>query len=325
MKRNILVAVICFLVFGTDFAISCPAVSNWSISPKLQLINKSVQISCTVTPLTNQTINGWTMKELKHLESGTVEGNIIASGGGKPIGLTVTPSASVQFEDAATRSVTIYGNWVDTSDPDYFVGETVSSKFNIVKIEIKQGDNVITDTTHDEIVGKKISLTADVSPKNITITKKQWTIPGTRIANFVGNSTSGTVTSLTVLTNSAIDYYWVDGENGRDVEYAITVDGNELKGKATFNTIKPDSDVQLLGTGIVTTGSYKDGTYIHWGDVNGVPGISISGKLKGSTGLTQWVQVVKSDVIINKIPILVLELLMYCCNTLITLKLFLSF
>ncbi|MFH1073549.1 MAG: hypothetical protein V1752_00515, partial [Candidatus Firestonebacteria bacterium] len=132
MKRNVIIAVIYFVVFVIEFAVGCPPVSDWNISPSVQAVNKSVSIKCTVKPGSEtQKINSWNMTEIK---DGVNTGNVIASGGGAGINESIRPSPSVKFEDPAVRKVFMSGTWEDTADPTGFTGATTSPEFTIYKI-----------------------------------------------------------------------------------------------------------------------------------------------------------------------------------------------
>jgi hypothetical protein len=71
------------------------------------------------------------------------------------------------------------------------------------QVSIRRGAANITDTTQTVNIGSKIALQAIVSPAGLEITDRQWSIPGTRIANFEyapGPTFEwGTVTPLTTL------------------------------------------------------------------------------------------------------------------------------
>jgi len=298
MKRIAVIVVACFVVVYVGVLSSCPVVSNWNVSPKIQIVKKRVAISCTVTPKENQKILNWKMIEVmtetkaeRDIATYTVNSTI-----------AIIADGSTEFEVPGIRKIKITGDWEDLVDPSGFSGDTSSSELSIVKIDIKQGANIITNTTHDEIVGKKISLSTDVSPASVSITKKQWTIPGIRVTNFAGSDVSGVVTGLTILTNSNIDYYWVDGGTGRDVEYAITVDGNELKGKATFNVKIPTATIEKVTQAItVDTNNYFEipGTFLHLGGAKPkkLPGVQFQATTTVPTGYTgefQWVQIIQA-------------------------------
>ncbi len=77
----------------------------------------------------------------------------------------------------------------------------------------------------------------------MSVTKHQWSVPGNRIKNYVATTSSATVTELKAndLNKAGVDYYWVDGSDGREVTYTATVDSKTFTGKTTFNVKKPTS------------------------------------------------------------------------------------
>ncbi len=111
------------------------------------------------------------------------------------------------------------------------------------KIRILRDGTDITNIPQNVVVGQQIKLSATVvggASSNI-----QWTIPETRIADYkltCSTSTrceSGQVTPLTNLNNQDVDFYWVDGANGRQVTVTINVGGQQYSKSATFDVSKP--------------------------------------------------------------------------------------
>src|SRR5207244_2784038 len=95
--------------------------------------------------------------------------------------------------------------------------------------------NTITGQTVNVIVGQKMNLTTSVQPSNGTVTNSQWTVPGgnsDRIANYVvvpppqGGyiPTSATVTNLTTLTNSSVDFYWITAGRSQPKNSSMSLD-----------------------------------------------------------------------------------------------------
>ncbi|MGI9069599.1 MAG: hypothetical protein ACR2HX_24735 [Pyrinomonadaceae bacterium] len=173
----------------------------------------------------------------------------------------------------------------------------------VVRLKILQDGNDITGTTHDVIVGQKISLTAQVEGGSGS--NPQWTIPPTRIGNYVvtcngtgtpprcGLPTSGGVTEVSGLTTSAVDFYWVDGGDGRQVQHSVTVGGINLTKTATFNVKRPTAAV-TTSTGTIAVDSAWNDLTMHFG-ILGSAGISFSRTLTipaGFSGDTAWVQTV---------------------------------
>jgi hypothetical protein len=173
-----------------------------------------------------------------------------------------------------------------------------------IKVDIFLSSTKITDTTTNVIVGQQISLSAAVNPP-ISISQPQWTIPGTRIGNYVvtftnpSSPTNATVTSLTSndLSQSSITFYWVDGGDNREVKYSFTSGGKAYSGKATFNVKRPTAQV-TAGTNASTTIDSATGQLeLHLGvppPSSSPPGIAFSRSLTvpmGFSGDAQWVQV----------------------------------
>lgn len=166
-----------------------------------------------------------------------------------------------------------------------------------VKIIIKQNDNDITDTTHDEIVGKRIYLTAEVQPLDIPVTRREWTIPGKKVADYICSLSSATVVEFTNTKNISTDFCWVNGAEGRVVKHSVVApDGSKFEGKATFNVKKPTSTM-TTSTGTVAADSNFNlpGIWLHYGDGGYHPGILFTQSTTnppGISGETAYWQVV---------------------------------
>lgn len=142
----------------------------------------------------------------------------------------------------------------------------VYGKYIVVKpkIQIMRDGTDITGMTQNVIVGQQMSLSAMVSGGNPST--QQWTIPPKAIKDYVVicnvdssgdclDPTSGTEVPLTDLSNSTVDYYWVDGGEGRQVNYSATVKGAQNSAIATFNVKRPTGTIsgQIFGTPNVAT------------------------------------------------------------------------
>jgi hypothetical protein len=163
------------------------------------------------------------------------------------------------------------------------------------RIRIFQNGNEITNP-QNVIVGQHIGLSMSVEPPGATVSNRQWTVPGTRVANYVvppGGAT-GTLTPLTNLSNESVNFYWVDGGDGREVTISATVQGVPVNNKATFNVKRPTVSNMTINTGEVQlTGAWPDG-YGMWFGVPTRVGISFSANVSipsGFTGNLQWVQI----------------------------------
>jgi hypothetical protein len=174
-----------------------------------------------------------------------------------------------------------------------------TASVTVAKVDIKQGTTVITNTSRNVIVGQKISLTAEVQPASATVTNRKWTIPGARIADYVvayTNPTSATSATVTALaanpSGSAVDFFWVDGGDSRQVEISLKVNGAPFTAVATFNVKRPTAEV-TISTGSVQFTNFGFGPGIFLGAPSQA-GISFSANVSipsGFTGQTQWVQI----------------------------------
>ncbi|MFO7956919.1 MAG: hypothetical protein R6X33_07440, partial [Candidatus Brocadiia bacterium] len=138
----------------------------------------------------------------------------------------------------------------------------------VIDVDIKQDGSVISGTTHSEIVGKRISLTGEVLPTGLSVSNEQWTIPGERIADFyVGphdanepeNSyVPGEVVELTDLSDSSTSFYWVDGADGREVTYDVTVEGRPFQAVAIFDVKRPTATMDCTTGHVVVHEEHGD-------------------------------------------------------------------
>jgi GT2 family glycosyltransferase len=101
----------------------------------------------------------------------------------------------------------------------------------------------ITDNNRNVLPGAQINLKLvcpDGSPTNI-----MWSLPGSVFKNYVISSTahqpSATLTNLSAadLSASAIQFYWADVGNGRNVSVTFTLNGQQCSVQATFNLRDP--------------------------------------------------------------------------------------
>ena len=176
---------------------------------------------------------------------------------------------------------------------------TADGPVTVASVKITLDGTDITGTSRDVIVGQKISVTAAVQPAGATTTNRKWTIPGVRIANYVvtyttpTSPTSAIVTALAANpTGSTVDFYWVDGADGRQVQISLQVNGVSFTAVATFNVKRPTATVSI-STGTVQFTDFGFGLGMFLGSPT-QPGISLSANVaipSGFTGQTQWVQI----------------------------------
>jgi hypothetical protein len=204
--------------------------------------------------------------------------------------------------DVGTASITAIGSNFFT-DPACSQPHSISStaSLTVVKVNIKQGSTVITGTTQNVIVGQKISLTADVQPASATIKNREWTIPEVRVANYVAtysnptSATSGVVTALGTnpVSGSSVDFYWVDGSEGRQVQFSVKVNGKTFTAIAIFNVKQPSAEITINTGAVQITSAWPSG-YGMWLGIPTQVGISFSANVtipSGFTGNVEWVQI----------------------------------
>jgi len=100
---------------------------------------------------------------------------------------------------------------------------------------------------------------------------------------------------LTNLTASSVSFCWVDGGDGRQVQYTATIGGQPYSANATFNVKRPTAQVTST-TGTVAVSSAWGYLALHYG-TSATPGITFSRSItipSGFSGTTQWVQLVSS-------------------------------
>lgn len=165
------------------------------------------------------------------------------------------------------------------------------------KITITRNGNPIT-TAQNVIVGQQMRLSATV--RGGTPSSHQWNVPGTRVANYevtcvitneYCNPTSAVVTPLTNLNNPTVEYYWVDGGDGRQVSYTVTIRGRQYSKIATFNVKRPVAQV-VASTGSVQLTTFADGYGLWFGSTT-TPGITFTRTVtmpNNFDGDLQWVQ-----------------------------------
>lgn len=172
------------------------------------------------------------------------------------------------------------------------------------KLRILRDGQDITNTSQNPnqqnvIVGQKINLSAQVTGGG-TPSSRQWTIPGTRIADYIVTFTSETaptsavVTQVSNLTQTSVQYHWVDSSSEiRNVQYSVTVGGKTYSAMARFNVVKPTGTVtgQIFGTPSISS---FNGDLGMWFGTSTVPGISFTRSMTVPTGFAgdfQWVQI----------------------------------
>ena len=101
--------------------------------------------------------------------------------------------------------------------------------------------------TQNVIVGQAINLTCGwLGGSGPTITNFQWSVPGYAISNFYvsPDTSTGMVVEPFPKTNSGVNFYWVDG-GSKDVSCDVTVMGQTLTAKATFDVLRPTATLTV--------------------------------------------------------------------------------
>lgn len=163
----------------------------------------------------------------------------------------------------------------------------------VYEMKILRDATDITNTTTNVIVGQQIALVMQVLPEDDLASGIQWAVPGTRVQNYVANSTTGTVTPLTNLSDATVTYYWVDGADGRQVTLTLTVFGTQVTRTATFNVKRPTASI-TTATGNVVVGTGWGDTEMSFGADPSHHGIDFTRSLtipSGFSGNTEWIQI----------------------------------
>lgn len=180
---------------------------------------------------------------------------------------------------------------------DITVSQSESFSVAAFTVEIKQDGNYITNTTHDEIIGKRINLIGEVIPTGVPIDSKKWTIPGERIKDYSATTTSTTLTQLTPsdLENSSVNYCWFDG-GIHMVEYMVAIGKKKFYGEATFD-VKVPTSTMTSSTGIIAVSNvWGPSLDLHYGTPS-TAGISFLRTINipsGFFGVTKYWQRVNS-------------------------------
>jgi len=183
-------------------------------------------------------------------------------------------------------------------DPDYIR----EIEFVIPKVEITDDAGEPITGTQTVSVGEEISLDTAIEPAGLTGSDWQWTVPGERVKDYgttdrpEGNGrTRAQVTKLDEddLDSSAVAFYWVDGEDGREVSVTCTVEGITCEDSVEFNVKRPSASVQEIDDGEVDV----TGSKLHYG-TEGAPGFewTMIAYGNGFAGDIKFTQVMNADV-----------------------------
>jgi hypothetical protein len=188
----------------------------------------------------------------------------------------------------------VYWTWddIDESCEEDIEPYEANDCMQVYDVRILRDSSNITGTTTNVIVGQQINLSVQLLPSGTTASSIQWTVPGTRVQDYVASSSTGTVTSLSSLTSSSISYAWVDGADGRQVTLAVTISGTPFTKTATFNVKRPTASI-TTSTGSVVVGTGWGDTELSFGVDPSHHGIDFSRSItipSGFSGSTEWIQ-----------------------------------
>lgn len=132
----------------------------------------------------------------------------------------------------------------------------------------------MTDSNVTAIVGEKIGLTCGLDSGAPSITDYSWTVPGKTFSNWVADAESAVLYTDFPKNNSGVNFYWID-KGSKQVSCDITVKGEKLTAKTTFNILRPTAQITTQG-GSVTIDTDAGGMRLHCGvgdDPTGTVGI----------------------------------------------------
>jgi len=217
---------------------------------------------------------------------------------------TVNSTGGVNCIDLGSATITVsfdyyHSDYISAEDCGLFLATASSTAPVIVaSVRITQDGANITGTTQDVIVGQRIALTAEVLPSGTSSNHNQWTIPGTRVADYAVSADTGMVTPLTNLSTLSVNFCWVDGADGRQVTFSCKVSGKQLTAQATFNVKRPTVTFTSTSVGGVACDSACGEQSVHYGCTEASPGVTFSLTNlmipAGFSGDTQLVQLVNT-------------------------------
>jgi hypothetical protein len=181
----------------------------------------------------------------------------------------------------------------------YPVGDSGCTSVADVRI-LQNGSTNITGTTQNVIVGQQISLSVQVVGTTEAAANIQWNAPGTKVASYTANSTSGTVDSSPNMQANPVTFYWIDGGDNRQVTLGCRIGTEQFDKNATFNVKRPTASITTnTGTPDVFVPSYgglAGQLALEYGDASpGTPGVKFTESVtfpQGFSGDIEWVQVV---------------------------------
>lgn len=172
-----------------------------------------------------------------------------------PVGVTTNASAASAATPAATATTPeICRSW--GGYPVQILGNQImwsqaTTSYNVISV-IDDGSGT-PPPTQSAVVGQQIHLTTSDIPKDINVTKRIWTVGGTRIADYKPTTASDSVKELKdddLQNKNEITYYWVypNDPNDPNANFPVTYEycadipgkGNQCsKAKAAFTVSGP--------------------------------------------------------------------------------------
>lgn len=226
--------------------------------------------------------------------------SVVSFSSNNPTKVSCSSTGNVSYLSSGVATIFVeeqlfYSDFISAEDCGWFPYDSFGEcPATTITAKIKQSSTDITNMTTNVIVGQKTSLTAEVLPATVTTSNRQWSIPGETMADYIASNSQASVTPLSSLSGTSVNYYWVDGGDGRQVTFSFTVEGKSFSAMTTFNVKRPTASITTSeGTiGIITSGNLR----LQYG--NGVtPGLSFSRSItipSGFSGTTQWVQLVST-------------------------------
>ncbi len=113
------------------------------------------------------------------------------------------------------------------------------------RLRIYLGEQDVTDTNVNALVGQRLVLTSQLAPDGAPpITNYQWTVPATALTNFYVSpdplQTNGYPVPLTQKTTNTVRFCWVD-PGTKLVSCAVTAIGNTWSAKTWFQVKRPNA------------------------------------------------------------------------------------
>lgn len=151
----------------------------------------------------------------------------------------------------------------------------------------------------------RLELTNGLVITNFPLSNFQWAVPGFAISNYVvaPDSSSAEVVTNFPINSTNVMFYWADGANNRIVQCSATVNGRTVVGQATFNVLKPESQIRAVTSEMTINTNWGElelsfGVPTNYG-IEFLPTVSLPSGTNYNYGNTnfnlEWVQVISSN------------------------------